>query len=245
MIRSSSGVAAVHLRRVPRAQPRRRSRPRAGARIARCCAPISAAGDVRHPRWRPHRQTARRRAGDRERGPRLPGRDALCRARSAAAPRRPGRAPRYSTPCAPTTGSILVFLPGQAEIARTAERLQNRVPADTEIAPLYGQLSAGRAGSRHRSGAGRPAQGRARHLDRRNLAHHRGHPHRHRFRLPPRAAPTIPATGLTSLVTAARLPRRRRSAPRPRRPHRAGHRLSPLDRSADRRPSSRSTRPKS
>jgi ATP-dependent helicase HrpB len=39
-------------------------------------------------------------------------------------------------------GSILVFLPGQAEIARTAERLQNRVPADVDLAPLYGQLSA-------------------------------------------------------------------------------------------------------
>jgi len=40
------------------------------------------------------------------------------------------------------SGSILVFLPGQAEIARTAERLAGRVPADTEIAPLYGQLTA-------------------------------------------------------------------------------------------------------
>jgi ATP-dependent helicase HrpB len=39
-------------------------------------------------------------------------------------------------------GSILVFLPGQAEIARTAERLQSRVPADVDIAPLYGQLTA-------------------------------------------------------------------------------------------------------
>ena len=40
-------------------------------------------------------------------------------------------------------GSILVFLPGQAEIARTAERLAGRVPADTDVAPLYGQLTAG------------------------------------------------------------------------------------------------------
>jgi ATP-dependent helicase HrpB len=38
-------------------------------------------------------------------------------------------------------GSVLVFLPGQAEIARTAERLAGRVPADTDLAPLYGQLS--------------------------------------------------------------------------------------------------------
>jgi len=38
-------------------------------------------------------------------------------------------------------GSLLVFLPGQGEIARCAERLAGRVPADTDIAPLYGQLS--------------------------------------------------------------------------------------------------------
>ena len=39
-------------------------------------------------------------------------------------------------------GSLLVFLPGQAEIARTAERLAARVPANVDVAPLYGQLSA-------------------------------------------------------------------------------------------------------
>ena len=38
-------------------------------------------------------------------------------------------------------GSALVFLPGQAEIARVAERLAGRAPADVEIAPLFGQLS--------------------------------------------------------------------------------------------------------
>jgi ATP-dependent helicase HrpB len=38
-------------------------------------------------------------------------------------------------------GSILVFLPGQSEITRTAERLRNRVPDNVDIAPLYGQLT--------------------------------------------------------------------------------------------------------
>jgi ATP-dependent helicase HrpB len=38
-------------------------------------------------------------------------------------------------------GSALVFLPGQGEIARTAERLAERVPADVIVAPLYGQLT--------------------------------------------------------------------------------------------------------
>ncbi len=37
-------------------------------------------------------------------------------------------------------GDILAFLPGQAEILRTAERLQGRVGTDIDIAPLYGAL---------------------------------------------------------------------------------------------------------
>ncbi|WP_196259831.1 ATP-dependent helicase HrpB [Pelagibacterium limicola] len=39
------------------------------------------------------------------------------------------------------TGSLLVFLPGQAEIRRVAEALNGRVGHDTDIAPLFGQLS--------------------------------------------------------------------------------------------------------
>lgn len=38
-------------------------------------------------------------------------------------------------------GSILVFLPGMAEIARVAEDLENGIPPDTDICPLYGNLS--------------------------------------------------------------------------------------------------------
>jgi ATP-dependent helicase HrpB len=38
-------------------------------------------------------------------------------------------------------GSALVFLPGQGEITRVAERLAARLPADTDLAPLFGQLS--------------------------------------------------------------------------------------------------------
>lgn len=38
-------------------------------------------------------------------------------------------------------GSVLVFLPGQGEITRTAERLTGRLPQDTDLAPLYGQLT--------------------------------------------------------------------------------------------------------
>ncbi|WP_442981240.1 ATP-dependent helicase HrpB [Rhizobium sp. S152] len=39
------------------------------------------------------------------------------------------------------SGSILAFLPGQAEISRVAERLEGRFGGDTLIAPLYGNLS--------------------------------------------------------------------------------------------------------
>jgi ATP-dependent helicase HrpB len=39
------------------------------------------------------------------------------------------------------SGSILAFLPGQAEITRTVERLQGRFGPETFIAPLYGNLS--------------------------------------------------------------------------------------------------------
>jgi len=37
-------------------------------------------------------------------------------------------------------GSALVFLPGQAEIRRVAERLEGRLPAGVRLAPLYGAL---------------------------------------------------------------------------------------------------------
>ncbi|NRG16167.1 ATP-dependent helicase HrpB [Rhizobiales bacterium] len=37
-------------------------------------------------------------------------------------------------------GSILAFLPGQKEILKTASLLEGRVPANTDIAPLYGAL---------------------------------------------------------------------------------------------------------
>ena len=38
-------------------------------------------------------------------------------------------------------GSMLVFLPGQGEITRVAERLSAQLPGTIDLAPLYGQLS--------------------------------------------------------------------------------------------------------
>ncbi|WP_040439787.1 ATP-dependent helicase HrpB [Roseibium aggregatum] len=40
------------------------------------------------------------------------------------------------------TGSVLVFLPGQGEIRRTAEMLEGKLPANCQVAPLYGGLDA-------------------------------------------------------------------------------------------------------
>ncbi len=71
------------VRRVSRALARRRSRPRAGPR---CPAGVArnpqAPGDVGNDRWRAHRGSARRCAGDRKRRPRVSGRDPLSRPRS-------------------------------------------------------------------------------------------------------------------------------------------------------------------
>lgn len=39
-------------------------------------------------------------------------------------------------------GSLLVFLPGEGEIRRVFESLENTLPADVRLAPLYGQLAA-------------------------------------------------------------------------------------------------------
>ena len=39
------------------------------------------------------------------------------------------------------SGSLLVFLPGESEIRRLQALLQNRLPANTQLCPLYGQLS--------------------------------------------------------------------------------------------------------
>ena len=75
------------------------------------------------------RRSARRRAADRERGPRLSRRDALCRARLHARASRT-RSPARSCARSPSeTGSILVFLPGQGEIRRVAETAGGARPA--------------------------------------------------------------------------------------------------------------------
>lgn len=41
------------------------------------------------------------------------------------------------------TGSILAFLPGRAEIERSAERLEGRLPQNVDVVPLHGSLEGG------------------------------------------------------------------------------------------------------
>ena len=71
-------------------------------------------------------------------------------------------------------GSLLVFLPGAAEIRRTETLLRERIgdPA-IDIVTLYGALDAADAGPRDRAGATGPAQDRAGDGDCRDIADHR------------------------------------------------------------------------
>ena len=132
------------VRRVPRTLARRRSRAGAGAR--RAGGPARGFAHSRHvgdARRRARRRPDARRGADRERGARL---SRSSRAISGAIPPSASR----TTSCArssrrwPTrAGSILVFLPGQGEIARVADPLGERVrDPSVDIAPLYGAMDA-------------------------------------------------------------------------------------------------------
>ncbi len=87
------------------------------------------------------------------------------------------------------SGSMLVFLPGQGEIRRVAETLEARVRRpDVDIAPLYGAMDARAQDLAIAARAAGATQDRARHLDRRDVAHHRGRPRGRRQRPDARAA---------------------------------------------------------
>ncbi len=130
------------------------------------------------------------------------------------------------------TGSLLVFLPGQAEIRRTAERLASTLPSGVELAPLYGALD----------------------FTAQDRAIRKAEPGMRKVVLATSIAETSltiegvrvvidsglarvplyePATGLTPARDAPRQPRQRRPAPRPRRAHGARHLLSPVGRGPD------------
>ena len=223
------------VRRISRALARCRSRPGAGARRADRLARGSAhSRDVGDARRRAGRQAARRCAGHRQRRPRLSGRDALSRPQGRCAARaadggcdRDGAARRSRLGAGVPAGAAR-NPPHRRIFSR--ERVHD---ASIEIVPLFGALDARRAGPRHRAGAEGPAQGRAGDLDRRDLADHRGRAHRRRFR--PGAGAALRAGYRPDPAgDRARLARRGRSAPRPRRPHRARRLLPAVGRAADR-----------
>ena len=131
-------------------------------------------------------------------------------------------------------GSVLAFLPGAGEIRRTETLLQG---AHRRSRGRRGRaLRRARcrcAGPRHRAVAAGPAQGRAGHVDRRDLADHRRRAHRDRLRPVARAA--LRARRRPDAArNRAGVARLRRPAPRPRRPHRARRLLPAVGRAADR-----------
>ena len=240
------GVAARAVRRIPRALARRRSRPRAGARRAAGPARRSEApGDVGDA------STARGSAkllGDapviESEGRAFPV-ETRYLGRDARAPIERQVADAVARALRAEPGSVLVFLPGAAEIRRTETLLQERIgdPA-VDIVPLLRRARGRRAGPRHRAGAAGPAQGRAGDLDRRDLADHRGRAHRDRLRARARAALRAGRRAHAARDRAG-VARRRRPAPRPRRPHRARRLLPAVGRAADRVARSRRARRKS
>ena len=131
------------VRRIPRTLARRRSRPRAGARraggLARRPAAPRHVGDARR---RARRARCSARAADRERGPRLCGRDALCRARPARARRRRSRrgdlrarSPRSAARSSPSC-------PARARSCASPAARRAHARPDVDIAPLYGAMDA-------------------------------------------------------------------------------------------------------
>ena len=128
---------------------------------------------------------------------------------------------------ATTEGGVLVFLPGQAEIGRTAAALAlaaargGRDPAAARRAAVRGAArGAGAARRRPQAGAGDG--------DRRDLADHPGRARRRRRR-PGAARALRPGLGDDPAGHRARHPRRGRAAPRPRRPGGARLVLPALD----------------
>ena len=171
---------------------------------------------------------------DRKRRPRLSGRDALSRPQGRCAARAADGGCDRDARCAPSPARCWRSCRARPKSAAPRILLDERVhdPA-VEIVPLYGALDAAGAGPRHRAGAEGPAQGGAGDLDRRDLAHHRGRAHRRRLR--PGAGAALRARCRPDAARdRARLARRGRSAPRPRRPHRARRLLPAVGRAADR-----------
>ena len=165
------------------------------------------------------------------RRPRLSGRDPLCRPRCAADRAADRRRDRARDACRPRLAAGVPSRRRRNPPHPGAARRPAR--ADMRCRRALRRARRRRAGPRHRPCAARPPQSRAGHLDRRDLDHHRGRAHRRRQRARPRAALRTRCRR-DAARDRARLARGGRPAPRPRRPHRAGHLLPAVGRAADR-----------
>ena len=223
------------VRRIPRALARCRSGAGAGARRADRAARGSAhSRDVGDARRRAGRQncSAMRRSS--------PAKAAPFRSRRAISAARPTRrwSGRWRTPsrarCAPIPARCWRFCRAPRKSAAPQNFLARaRAGCVDRDRAAVRRARCRRAGPRDCAGAEGPAQGGAGDLDRRDLADHRGRPHRRRFR---RGAGAALRAGHRADAAGdrARLARRGRSAPRPRRPHRARRLLPAVGRAADR-----------
>ena len=225
------------VRRVPRAQPRRRPRPRPRARRpGAACARTCASWYVRDARRRPRRAacSATRPVIESEgrafpvetrylgRDPRRRIEDAVAAPSCAALAREARLDPR------------LPARPGRDPPRRA---LLRRAPArpGVDIAPLYGALDRARAGPRHRA---RRRPGRRKVVLATSIAETSLTIEGVRVVIDSRPRPRAALRARHRPDAAgdrARLPRRRRPAPRPRRAHRAGRLLPPVGRGGDRR----------
>ncbi len=181
------------------------------------------------------RSAARRCAADRKRRPRLSGRDPLCRSEPGPAHRRRGRARHAGGACERDRLDARVPAGAGRDPPRRGDVRGAHQPAGRRHCAALWRDGRARAGSRRRAGEARTAQDRARHLDRRDVAHHRGRTRGDRQR-PHARAPLRARHRPHAARDGARLPRQRRPAPRPRRTHRAGRLLPPLGGGGERRP---------
>ena len=124
-------------------------------------------------------------------------------------------------------GDALIFMPGAYEIARTVQAARDALGLEFVVFPLHGELP-----PRDQDAAVaklRPAQSRRRDQRRGNFAHHRWRASGDRQRLGAHSA-LRSVSRHQHVADRKNQPRRRRSARRSRRPHRAGPLLAPMDR---------------
>ena len=206
------------LRRVPRAQPRRRPWPRLRPRRpAPAAAGPAADRDVGDPRSAPR---SRRLLDDapiiESHGRMYPVKTTLSRPRSGAAARGSGGAARCSGRWPRRAAACWSSCPARARSCASPSGCAERATGPAvEIAPLYGALDPATQDRAIAPAAGRPAQGGAGDLDRPDQPDHRRRAGGDRQRHWPACRASTPPSGLTRLETVRVSRRRRRPAAGP------------------------------